>query len=211
MNATSVEALGPACFLIRGALNRKEEVELFDFIQEKDATDWDNMPSCMSPSPKTLALFPKAPGAEKTPTLLFKPDDEAVVVDMVGKVNRILNWSQSIKSMSMAAIRYCASSPTIGSVLPPHVDHCNDGSWVFLFSLGCTATFHAKSPGMEQRCTFEMQSGDALVFDPSTEAGILHGVAGIGKAESWERGGPGERSEILCGSRYGVQCRVSFC
>lgn len=211
MNATSVETLGPACFLIRGAVGRKQQVVLFDFIQENDGTDWDGMPSCMNPSPKTLAFVSNTPGAEKIPTLFFQPDDEAVVVEMVGKLIGNLNWSQRIKSVSMAAIRYCSCSPTIGSVLPPHVDHCNDGSWVFVFSLGCAATFYIKSPGMEERHTFEMKSGDALVFNPSSEAGILHGVAGVREAESCERGGLGERFEVMRGSRYGVQCRVSFC
>lgn len=208
MGAPSVEPLGPECFLIRGALDREEEVGLFEFIQEKDGTDWDNMQTCMNPSPKTLLFGSEAPGAR--PTLVFRSDDEAVVVKMVGKVIGILNWSQHVESMSMAAIRYCASSPTIGSVLPPHVDHCNDGSWVFLFSLGCAATFNVKSPGMAQQHTFEMKSGDALVFDPSSKAAILHGVAGIGEADSCESGRLGERFEVLCASRYGVQCRVSL-
>lgn len=170
MNPASLETSVPGCLFIRGALDHEEEAVLFDFIQKHDQTDWDSVPSCMNPSPKTLSF---GSGAEKIPTLCFRSDDDAVIVEMVSKLIRILNWSQRMESMSMAVIRYCASSPTIGNVLPPHVDHCNDGSWVFLFSLGCAATFHAKSPGMEERHTFEMKSGDALVFDPSTEAAIL--------------------------------------
>ena len=208
MSAAGVEALGPACFLISGALDHEEEVALFDFIQDQDRTDWDHMPACMTPSPKTLAFVSNAPGAgaDPVPTLLFRPEqDETIVAAVVGKVVGVLGWHRRIKAVSMAAIRYCASSPTIGSVLPPHVDHCNDGSWVFLFSLGCKATFHVQSEGMAARHTFEMQSGDALVFDPSTEAGVLHGVTGVGEAGSCKRGG------VLCESRYGVQFRVSFC
>ena len=208
--AVQVEALVPSCFLLRSALALEEEVRLFDFIMEKDGTDWDSIRPCMNPTPKTLELLSQ-PGAEKTPNLDFRPDDEAAVVEMVGKAIGILNWSRPIKSMSMAAIRYCASgsSPIIGSCFPPHVDHCNDGSWVVLFSLGCAAAFHVKTPGTAQH-SFEMQSGDILVFDPSSEAAILHGVAGVGGAQSCARG-LGERFEVLRGSRYGVQCRVSFC
>ena len=32
---------------------------------------------------------------------------------------------------------------------------------------------------MAQRYTFNMNSGDILVFDPSSEAAIVHGVAGV--------------------------------
>ena len=205
-----VEELVPSCFLLRSALELQEEVRLFDFIMEKDGTDWDSIRPCMNPTPKTLELVSQ-PGAEGSPTLDFCSDDEAAVVEMVGKAIGILNWSRRIKSMTMAAIRYCASgsSPTIGSCFPPHVDHCNDGSWVVLFSLGCTADFHVKTPGTAQH-SFEMQSGEILVFDPSSEAAILHGVAGVGGAQSCARE-LGDRFEALRGSRSGVQCRVCWC
>ena len=204
-----VEELVPSCFLLRSALELQEEVRLFDFVMEKDGTDWDSIRPCMNPTPKTLELVSQ-PGAEKSPTLDFCSENEAAVVEMVGKAIGILNWSRPIKSMTMAAIRYCASgsSPTIGSCFPPHVDHCNDGSWVVLFSLGCTADFHVKTPGTAQH-SFEMQSGEILVFDPSSEAAIMHGVAGVGGAQSCARE-LGDRFEALRGSRYGVQCRVSW-
>jgi hypothetical protein len=67
------------------------------------------------------------------------------------------------------------------------VDHCNDGSWVFLFSLGCTASFFVQFPttdldvdmDWERRHAFQMKSGDVLVFDPSSDTRILHGVTSV--------------------------------
>ena len=92
---------------------------------------------------------------------------------------------------------------------PPHIDHCNDGSWVVLFSLGRTVTFHVQTSGMAQRHAFDMKSGDVLVFDPSSEAAVVHGVAGVLPAN--EKGGElGTRFDVLRTSRFGVQCRVAL-
>ena len=83
-----------------------------------------------------------------------------------------------------------------------------------LFSLGRTVTFHLQTPGMARRHTFEMKSGDALVFDPSSEAAIVHGVIGIACAEE-EASARGdelealvEKFDVLRSSRFGIQCRV---
>jgi hypothetical protein len=62
---------------------------------------------------------------------------------------------------------------------------------------------------MTSKKTFKFNSGDLLVFDPSTEASILHGVVNIDGEDSC----PVElRKEfpILQGHRYGVQCRVQM-
>eukprot|EP01052_Picozoa_sp_SAG31_P032509 SAG31_NODE_3573_length_4113_cov_4.139013_7_plen_248_part_00 len=220
-SATTVEedaeamVSGPSWNLLVGMLSQEEQLRLFDFIHERDATDWEKVSPCMNPSPKTLQLFQH--GAQAAPLLSFGPDDEVAVVEMVQKAIAALGWTrpQAIKSLTVAAIRYCASGsdPCIGSCFPPHVDHCNDGSWVFLFSLGCTATFHIKSLGMAQRHTFEMKSGDALVFDPSSEAAVLHGVDGVARGEEKvdaRRTELGGEFEVLRHSRFGVQCRVSL-
>lgn len=241
--------------LLAGVLSHEEQLKLFSFINERDATDWEKLERspCMNPSPKTLQLVQQQqqrPGEQATlsPTLRFGPDDEAgvVVMEMIQKAIQALGvgWSSSsssssqdqasvsassirIKSLSISAIRYCSkgSNPSIGSCFPPHIDHCNDGSWVFLFSLGCTATFYIKSPDMDdmdrdqrqrqrQRYTFEMKSGDVLVFDPSSEAAILHGVDGVARSCGEEVSPTGEEFgggfEVLRHSRFGVQCRVSF-
>ena len=204
---------GPKWFLLRGALALEEQIRLFGFILECDATDWEALSPCMDPTPKTLELAHRQ-GSQAAPTLSLCADDGTAVVEMVAKAIGILRWRQAIKSLTVAAIRYCASGshPCIGGCFPPHVDHCNDGSWVFLFSIGRTATFHIQCPGMDQRHTFEMKSGDALVFDPSSEAAIVHGVASIacdGEASA-RVDGFASRFEVLRSSRFGVQCRVSL-
>ena len=211
----------PRWFLLRGALALEDQVRLFGFIHERDATDWERLSPCMNPTPKTLELVQQHE-TQTARTLGFGPDDQTVVVEMVAKAIGILRWRQAIKSLTVAAIRYCASgsNPCIGSCFPPHIDHCNDGSWVFLFSLGCTATFHIQTTDMAQRHTIRMKSGDALVFDPSSEAAVVHGVTGVAREEEGasargdELGARGDelgaRFEVLRSSRFGVQCRVSL-
>ena len=213
-DATAIHC--PRWHSLQGALTLEEQVRLFGFIRERDATDWEKLSPCMNPTPKTLELV-QQPGAQSAPTLSYGPGDGAAVAEMVAKALGILRWRQAIKSMTVAAIRYCArgSHPGVGSCFPPHVDHCNDGSWVVLFSLGRTATFHIQTPGMTQRHTFDMSSGDILVFDPSSEAAVVHGVAGVASCEedASARGGDdplGTRFDVLRSSRLGVQCRVSL-
>ena len=66
---------------------------------------------------------------------------------------------------------------------------------------------------MAQRLAFEMKSGDALVFDPSSEAAVLHGVDGVAcgkEGASSIAGELGGEFEVLRHSRFGVQCRVSL-
>ena len=150
---------------------------------------------------------------EPVRTLAISTTDNNIVLDMVKKAVESVKMQRFIQSLTMSVIRYCpaGTNPCIGSCFPPHIDHCNDGSWVVLFSLGCTANFHIKSPGMPQKESIVMKSGDVLVFDPSSEAAILHGVDSIendgGTCRArWTEFG--ENFEVLCNSRFGVQCRV---
>ncbi|KAL7527329.1 hypothetical protein ACHAWF_002135 [Thalassiosira exigua] len=205
---------GPSWFFLGGALAPEEQARLFGFVREHDATDWENLSPCMNPTPKTLELV-RRNGTQTARTLTFGPNDQtgAVIVEMVEKLIGILHWPRKIKTLTVAVIRYCeqGSNPCVGSCLPPHIDHCNDGSWVFLFSLGCAATFQIESRGRAQRRTFEMKSGDALVFDPSSEAAVVHGITHVssnGKEASLTGAGLGERFGNLSGNRFGVQCRV---
>ena len=65
---------------------------------------------------------------------------------------------------------------------------------------------------MDQRSTFEMNSGDILVFDPSSEAAIVHGVAGVVSSREASKTEVvlGAKFDVLRSSRFGVQCRVMF-
>ena len=204
---------GTRWHLLAGALTLDEQAQLFGFIHEHDVTDWEKLAPCMNPTPKTLE-FAQQQGAQSTRILSYSPNDKTAVIEMVTKAIGILGWHKAIKSMTVAAIRYCASAthPCIGSCFPPHIDHCNDGSWVVLFSLGLPATFHIQTPSMTQRHTFDMNSGDVLVFDPSSQAAILHGVAGVAFGEEAIVTGEelGTRFDVLRRSRFGVQCRVAL-
>ena len=213
--SANAEVSGPSWFLLKGLLTPEHQHRLFSFLHERDATDWEHLSPCMNPTPKTLALRQQH-GAQSAPVLSFGPNDEVAVVEMVQRASEAIGWRRAIKSLTVAAIRYCASGrhPCIGSCFPPHIDHCNDGSWVFLFSLGCAAFFQIKTPGMAERHTFEMKSGDALIFDPSSEAAVLHGVDGVAccaeEAASAGEAELGRDFEDLRQSRFGVQCRVSL-
>ena len=90
---------------------------------------------------------------------------------------------------------------------PAHVDHC-DGSLVYLMTLGCTAHFMVKAPGMEATHHFDLVSGDMLVFDASTGANVQHAVTGIKEGSCPVH--LAEKSAMLKRHRYGVQCRVRF-
>jgi hypothetical protein len=206
---------GQSWSLLQNLLIQEEQLHLFSFIQELDNTDWKNISSCMNPTPKTLDLLQQDGTSART--LRFTPNDENnIVIDMVTKAANALGWNKVIRSISMAVLQYCPSGTNsrIGSSFPPHIDHCNDGSWVVLFSLGCTAIFHIKNPDMPEKKTFEMKSGDVLVFDPSSNAAILHGVDDVFEDEDMNAiiaaAGFREKFEVLCCSRYGVQCRVHF-
>lgn len=230
----AAQLLQPRCVLLRNSLSPQEQRRLFDFIRERDATNWDALPGCMNPTPKTLELLVDGAGTHeggeeataRTITIIVdrtsgnRGDDvdakQDIVVELVKKAAQAAAAasiglpSAPIESITLAGIRYMipGSSTTIGHNLPPHVDHCNDGSWVVLFSLGCMAHFFVQS-NTSPRQTFFMYSGDVLVFDPSSEAGVLHGVSNI--TQDYDKGtGRDTKGWGWSDSRFGVQCRIKF-
>ena len=56
---------------------------------------------------------------------------------------------------------------------------------------------------MGAKSTFKFCSGDALVFDPSSDAAVLHSVISIDDETA-----PETHFAALRNLRYGVQCRV---
>ena len=197
-------------FILKDLLTTDEQIQLFSYIKENDVTDWENLSSCMNPSPKTLNLVDS--NGRAGPTLDVNLNDSNIVAELVKTAIDAVGWKKAIQAISLAVIRYCppGTNPCIGSCFPPHIDHCNNGSWVVLFSLGCKAIFQIKSPDMSQKETFEFISGDVLVFDPSSEAVILHGVDTVVKDElsSSKWSGLPDKFDVLRSSRFGVQCRV---
>ena len=206
-----MDAFGERCFLIRGHLSPFEQSSLFAHIEENDCTPWGSLPKVMNPSPKTL-LF-----GHNEPKMEYEIGDASPVADMVERAIEIaikerraspladqLREKNSIKSLTMAAIRYLAPNARF----PPHLDHCSN-SFVFLASLGCTAKFMVKCGTEGQARTFDFKSGDLLVFDASTEAAVLHGVLGLHE-HSCDVQDLTSRFPVLENHRYGVQCRLSF-
>jgi len=185
------------CFLLKNFFSFEQQVELFQYIQDRDKTPWDSLPKVMVPTPTTLLL------GEEQPSLGFQFGEQTVVNKMVEAARETIVKQQKnenddiltdpalppYKSLSFATIRYQAPD----GKFPPHIDHCNKNSYVFLMSIGCTANFLVKTPEMADAANnhlfteeerkfgkrFKMHSGDMLVFDASSEAAVLHGVMGI--------------------------------
>mmetsp|Transcript_4364 Transcript_4364/g.9602 ORF Transcript_4364/g.9602 Transcript_4364/m.9602 type:complete len:236 (+) Transcript_4364:108-815(+) len=208
--APSVQVVDTECFLVRGLLTLGEQAALFEYIQQRDKT-LSNQPRAMVPAPKTLLL-----GDDGDPSVRYSSSDACVVNAFVAKAAAVLRTqnlhvigghdSCAYRSLSMATIQYEAPN----GCFPAHVDHCSD-SCVFLASLGCSANFMVKGPTMVDKLQFKLHSGDALVFNASGEAGVLHSVVSIdgggprGGAKALERRFPAWQRR-----RYGVQCRMYF-
>lgn len=180
----------------------------------------------MYPTPKTIIF------SDNQSTLKFNGEDKNVYYDfIVQKANSSLqSWatkrndnnyqdeellritrrcstSSNHTPMSVGVIRYQVPN----GAFPEHVDHCNDSSWVYLLSLGCTANFVVRGRDKtKEKQMIQLKSGDVLVFDPSSDAAILHGVKSI----SSEYPGDGVGEEVcpldFQQYRFGVQCRVKL-
>uniref|UniRef100_A0A6U3QHH8 Alpha-ketoglutarate-dependent dioxygenase AlkB-like domain-containing protein n=2 Tax=Ditylum brightwellii TaxID=49249 RepID=A0A6U3QHH8_9STRA len=210
-SSPKVKVITSECFLIRDALTMKEQVELSAYIHDRDRTP-QNEPRAMVPAPRTLVLGDD--GA--SPTVKYRRGDASVVTTMVDQgvaclkrenlgLTGITNDIAEYTSLSMATIRYEAPNGRF----PPHVDHCKDSA-VFLVSLGRSANFMVRGREETEVRRFQLQSGDALVFDASTEAGLLHGVESIDVAASDAGEALAQEFPVFRTHRYGVQCRMHF-
>ena len=205
MDNEAIEVLDKHCYLIRNALDIKEQITLFEDIQSRDkrSSAGDQLPRALYPSPKTVPL------GDHKPSIKFGREAEKTVFsELVDKTNQTIlatttdNLCQ-YKSITLSAIEYESSNES--HILKEHVDH--DDSFVYLLNMGCTANFVVKGPNMGDRKFFKFNSGDLLVFDASTKGDVLHGIEGI------ESGCPLElanRFPILQNHRYGIQLRVRF-
>ena len=240
---SSVEILiqDSPCYLIRNCLTLSEQISIYnDIINQSNNIDNTNKQICMNPAPKTIIFN------DNQSTLKFSKDDEGDNVYnqlIIHHANTNLheyahqnNNSQQLgettltkmitsyyessssethkqpTSMSVAVIRY---KPPNGN-FPLHIDHTNDNSYVYLLNLGCSANFIVKGPIHNEKKEFIFSSGDVLVFDPSSNAGILHGVGSI-NVDDFPTINDVEDSEKECcipkdfqRFRFGVQCRVKW-
>ena len=79
--------------------------------------------------------------------------------------------------------------------------------------MGCSANFIVKGPNEEEEGVYSFRSGDVLVFDPSSNAGILHGVGSV-NVNDFPTMMDHDADEECCipedfqRFRFGVQCRV---
>ena len=215
INATSdVETLltGQHCYLIRKCLRPSDQYAIYQDVLNRSTDDLNNTakPTCMYPSPKTIIFD----GNQSTLKFI---DDNIYNQLIVKKANASLQNIEEVHphiagdpnkiKMSVGVIRY---SVTNGN-FPEHIDHCNDNSWVYLLSLGRSANFVVQAGRRGEKREFQFKRGDVLVFDPSSEAAIVHGVKSIGHDEdSFFAGKDDCISEDFRRYRYGVQCRVKM-
>lgn len=217
--AATVEALldDRPCYLIRNCLNPSEQTSIYQDISHRSKHTDNRSKPCMHPTPKTIIFD----GNQST--LKFSGGDNNIynklivqTANDVLKKEEILqkkhpqrfartacNTTDDTTPMSVGVIRYQVPNGNF----PEHIDHCNDNSWVYLLSLGCSANFVVKCNRKSEKQQFRFRSGDVLVFDPSSDAAIVHGVASInGDEVPTFLDCPEEFQQF----RFGVQCRVKM-
>ena len=199
------------CYLIRNCLDASEQTAIYqDILHRSKHTDNRSKP-CMQPTPKTIIF-------DDNQSMLKITDGDNIYNELIVQAaNRVLkkkgvlqkkhqrfatacNTDARITTMSVGVIRYQVPN----GCFPEHIDHCNDDSWVYLLSLGCSANFVVKSSSEKQQ--FRFRSGDVLVFDPSSDAAIIHGVSSIYGDEAQLSDSPEDFQKF----RFGVQCRVKM-
>jgi len=222
----SIEVLVEShCCWIHNALDVQAQIEVFgDILERSKHTDNSQKRPCMNPTPKTLNFD------GNTPKLSFGErmgsdthNEEESPLDSVYYRN-VLRKSMSLASShlpgrildcnrySVGVIRYEAPNGSF----PEHIDHCKDpNGWVVLLSLGCTARFSVcKGQGHNNnnasKKVVELRSGDVMVFDPSTEAAIVHGVSSILPSTCPQALVRAFGETTMGQHRYGVQCRTSL-
>ncbi|KAL3779162.1 hypothetical protein HJC23_014009 [Cyclotella cryptica] len=189
----------------------QQQVALSAYICDRDRTP-KNESRAMIPTPRTLVLGDNA----AVPSVTYRRGDSTVVNAIVDRGMELLKKEGmcfttitdniiDYTSLSMATIRYEAP----GGQFPPHVDHCKDSA-VFLVSLGCNANFMVRGKGETEVHRFQLRSGDALAFNASTEADILHGVESIDTTPSAACEALAKIFPVFWKHRYGVQCRIYY-
>lgn len=203
-----VEVLDTSCYLVRHALDMKNQIAFFQDIQRMDQPASSNQPKALYPSPRTVRFgdnnrtkikYERGALAEN-PTMYSQLVDKANE-SIHNTTNKSVNLSH-YKSITLSAIAYKAAQHTLAE----HIDH--DDSFVYLLSIGCTTNFVVKGPNMVEKTTIPLKSGDLIVFDASTTGNILHGISNIEASSCPQELASG--SPILQNHRYGIQLRVRF-
>mmetsp|Transcript_14056 Transcript_14056/g.21745 ORF Transcript_14056/g.21745 Transcript_14056/m.21745 type:complete len:238 (-) Transcript_14056:28-741(-) len=223
---TTVEALleDQPCYLIRNCLNPSEQTSIYQDISHRSQHTDNQSKPCMNPTPKTIifdgnqSTLKFSGGGDNIYNKLIVQTANDVLkkeeVILLPKkhdpcfANTALNNDTTTTTMSVGVIRYQVPN----GKFPEHIDHCNDNSWVYLLSLGCSANFVVKGRSSSSLLPqseiqqFRFKSGDVLVFDPSSDAAIVHGVASINGDDFPLLDCPEEFQQF----RFGVQCRVKM-
>ena len=203
------------CYLIRNCLNPSEQTSIYqDFShRSKHADTSSRSKPCMHPTPKTIifdgnqSTLKFSSGSNIYNELIVETandvlEREEVLQNIHQRVATACNTDARTTTMSVGVIRYQVPNGNF----PEHIDHCNDNSWVYLLSLGCSANFVVKGSPQSEKQQFRFRSGDVLVFDPSSDAAVVHGVASINGDEFPLFDCPEEFQQF----RFGVQCRVKI-
>jgi hypothetical protein len=198
----------------RNCISLSEQTSIYqDILRRSKDTDNRSKP-CMHPTPKTIIFD----GNQST--LKFGGGDHNIYNTLIVQTaNNVLKKKapsqkshKNEKILTTACGTVDATTMSVGVIryhipngnFPEHVDHCNDNSWVYLLSLGCSANFVVKGPHSERQM-LRFNSGDVLVFDPSSDAAIVHGVNSINEDDF-----PLDCPEDFQKYRFGVQCRVKM-
>ena len=208
------------CYLIRNCLELSEQIAIFQDVRSRSNRTDNSSKPCVNPTPKTLIFdgnqstlkFSSSAAADNVFNRLIVHNAKLALQREATKSQRLeilTNLQAAISTMSVGVIRYDVPD----GKFPQHIDHCNDSSWVYLLSLGCSANFVAKGPLCDSKTkkgmVFQFNSGDVLVFDPSSDAAIVHGVESINNDgdECFPPDAVGCPEEFRQ-YRFGVQCRV---
>jgi alkylated DNA repair dioxygenase AlkB len=176
----------------------------------------------MNPTPKTLYFDGNTPAlrfGERSGT--GNRSGEESPLDSV-YYRKVLGKTMSLASSHLPGRRLDCNRYSVGVIryeapngsFPEHIDHCNvPNGWVVLLSLGCTARFSVckgQRHNNASKRVVELQSGDIMVFDPSTEAAIFHGVLSILPSTCPQDLVRAFGETTMGQHRYGVQCRTSL-
>lgn len=210
-----------------------------DILERSKEVDNTQKTPCMNPSPKTLLFNGSTPtlrfDKHQSDDNINNGVDNSVTTSLSSVFNHLIlrrafslalskikhesnknlasantasriEYGYQYDRYSVAVIRYDAPNGSF----PEHIDHCNNSNaHVVLLSLGCTARFTVRGPSNTTKRTLKLKSGDILVFDPSTQAAIKHGVTAIDVSTCPVELVSTFGEDIMGNKRYGVQCRTS--
>eukprot|EP01084_Bolivina_argentea_P085553 154635_1 len=164
------------CILLRNMFDIEEQCELYSAIIKISALTLKGKIKANKNWTRLMRIQPtnKAHKGRNSPIYDKLFDRTFNTLYAMNNIKTKLPSLSSIGKHTMRANLYPAPHGNIYR----HYDKRN--GYVLLYSLGCSIIFYVKGPQMDKKngsgITFEMHSGDILLFDASTRARIEHGV-----------------------------------